>query len=578
MNIIKPILRKVVQPLVVPVTGLPISGEDSEESWSTYWTTHFISALTVVTTSDTAQTVTATIAGGVGPDGVNFEYSTDSGATWSAGITDADGVLSATGLPEGTIIQWRARLYKGTNFGAYTSVVVSATEATAIRHQTGGVNDTVCWIASDDLATITKNGSNVTSRINDKLGSGHDFTAGTCVWSATNGFTFNGSTHFIQTGTFPYAQPEFIYMVARINSVGLHYFLDGYDASHRMVFGLATTISTINNYMYGGSAANTSVVHKAGIWQILRIQFNKTSSYFKQMLLSSAALSVGTQASNGITIGSQNGGAVNFTNGNVLEAIFRKTADDADTEQKIYNYLYGKYYSILTEGITKIVGGIAFTFDDDGHIPSWVTASNRFYPVCGWKATFALNAKDQATAEAEAANVAILQANESKIANHCINGGINGDDYITANGEQAHYDNLIAPCQVLLETYLNTTDKMFLHSYMNGIYPDLATILFNAGFTQIRWADQNQGTPGSETYYDGSSQQIVSNRLVDYLTDIPAIITALEYARDNNVVIVFNDHAINTGNIPIIEKVITYVLENNMTFYTMDELFPSLFE
>lgn len=38
MNIIKPILRKVVQPLVVPVTGLPISGEDSEESWSSYWT------------------------------------------------------------------------------------------------------------------------------------------------------------------------------------------------------------------------------------------------------------------------------------------------------------------------------------------------------------------------------------------------------------------------------------------------------------------------------------------------------------------------------------------------------------
>lgn len=37
MNIIKPILRKVVHPLVVPVTGLPISGEDSEESWSSYW-------------------------------------------------------------------------------------------------------------------------------------------------------------------------------------------------------------------------------------------------------------------------------------------------------------------------------------------------------------------------------------------------------------------------------------------------------------------------------------------------------------------------------------------------------------
>lgn len=37
MNIIKPILRKVVQPLVVPVTGLPIA-EDGEISWSSYWT------------------------------------------------------------------------------------------------------------------------------------------------------------------------------------------------------------------------------------------------------------------------------------------------------------------------------------------------------------------------------------------------------------------------------------------------------------------------------------------------------------------------------------------------------------
>lgn len=88
--------------------------------------TNYISALSVLTTSDTTQTITATIVG-TDYDGVSFEYSDDGGATWSAGITDADGVLNQTGLTAGTDYTWRARLYKGVVYGDYVTAESSRT-------------------------------------------------------------------------------------------------------------------------------------------------------------------------------------------------------------------------------------------------------------------------------------------------------------------------------------------------------------------------------------------------------------------------------------------------------------------
>lgn len=107
--------------------GIGISPVFKKKSGSGgYWTTRYISALSVATTSASTQTVTATIVG-TGYDGVSFEYSTDNGATWSAGIIDADGVLSQTGLISNTTYFWRARLYKGTNYGNYSIVDYATT-------------------------------------------------------------------------------------------------------------------------------------------------------------------------------------------------------------------------------------------------------------------------------------------------------------------------------------------------------------------------------------------------------------------------------------------------------------------
>lgn len=97
--------------------GLNIS---STFSWKSYWKTRFISALSVLTTSDTTQTITATIVG-TGYDGVSYEYSTD-GINYSVKGTAAGGTYNVTGLTADTLYYWRARLYKETNFGNYSSI------------------------------------------------------------------------------------------------------------------------------------------------------------------------------------------------------------------------------------------------------------------------------------------------------------------------------------------------------------------------------------------------------------------------------------------------------------------------
>jgi hypothetical protein len=111
-------------------------------SWSSYWTTRYISALSVVTTSDTTQTITATIVG-TGFDGVSFEYSIDGGVSWSVKGTTVDGILLAIGLTAGTFYQWRARLYKGSNYSPYSNVSGQPTAAILLKDLFTGADDTL---------------------------------------------------------------------------------------------------------------------------------------------------------------------------------------------------------------------------------------------------------------------------------------------------------------------------------------------------------------------------------------------------------------------------------------------------
>lgn len=124
----------------MPGIGIGVSKhlKKSSISWSTYWATRYISALSVLTTSDTEQTVTATIVG-TGHDGVEWEYSIDEMVTWNVYGQTATGSLNATGLTNETFYYWRARLYKGSNYGSYSPIDFSFTN---IWFLSGGIDKT----------------------------------------------------------------------------------------------------------------------------------------------------------------------------------------------------------------------------------------------------------------------------------------------------------------------------------------------------------------------------------------------------------------------------------------------------
>lgn len=106
-------------------------GQDID--WSSYWSVRYISSLSVVTTSPSTQTVTATIVG-TGFDSCSFEYSTDYGVTWIVAGNAVNGIYSATGLISSTRYDWRARLFKGSHYSAYSNIdyAVTSTHANLI--------------------------------------------------------------------------------------------------------------------------------------------------------------------------------------------------------------------------------------------------------------------------------------------------------------------------------------------------------------------------------------------------------------------------------------------------------------
>ena len=193
------------------IFGLSEGGSHAGVLLSTYWLTRYISALSVTNTSDTTQTVTATIVGS-GHDGVSFEYSTDSGVNWSAGITDADGILNQTGLTAGTNYTWRARLYKGTNFGSYSSTVnatpvIGLTNYYAAKANLDAGNSAIYGITFIGDSITQGQYLGTAAQIRDNCFSGlirnyFEGKYGYCGYGAMPMYHYSGVAQFVFTGTW----------------------------------------------------------------------------------------------------------------------------------------------------------------------------------------------------------------------------------------------------------------------------------------------------------------------------------------------------------------------------------------
>lgn len=176
--------------------------------------------------------------------------------------------------------------------------------------------------------------------------SGTTFTASTGeVWTLNGGATivtrsclyFDGSNDYLKSAAFSYSQPESVYFVgSQVTWTLTDYILEGFGSSNRR--GVTQQLTTPGLSIYGGSsvvAENAGLATKAG--GVVSAVFNGASSLLRINRGIATTGSPGTNASNGLTLGSSYDGA-NNANITVSELILRSAADATATQDAFILY------------------------------------------------------------------------------------------------------------------------------------------------------------------------------------------------------------------------------------------------
>ena len=256
--------------------------------------------------------------------------------------------------------------------------------------------------------------------------------------------------------------------------------------------------------------------------------------------------------------------------------------------KEIFSFATNKTDNNLNKILTytndfRVTAGICISMDDVHRIDTWITADYLFKNMYRWKMTGSLDLKDDATANTYKVRILAMAGRGHGFENHTLTQP-NGDDYIATFGEQAYYDDQIAPNAARMTSILGITPKVFMYAYTAGNYPILNNICFNAGYTGVR--PSNQTIP-PVTYYDGDSQVLMSNAISYWFSDAnghQGLLDAIDYARAHNKILLIHGHNFavaegspNDMSHSFLEDVLKKACDNNMTFYTIDELLPTLF-
>lgn len=202
--------------------------------------------------------------------------------------------------------------------------------------------NTVAWY--DYLIGVTKDGSNLVSKWEDKLGSGHDLLQATGsyqpLWSNT-GIQFDGIDDYLKTVPFTFNQPEFVYIVFKQNThSNLDYVLDGNTVAS-LAFQQVTPSPDLKVYAGVLSPADSNLT--LNTYGIARILANGASSKFQINDNTAWTGDLGANNMGAITLATRGDALANFGHICIKEAIFRKVADGSTDETNIYNYLARKY-------------------------------------------------------------------------------------------------------------------------------------------------------------------------------------------------------------------------------------------
>lgn len=201
------------------------------------------------------------------------------------------------------------------------------------------------YMIGDGSSTyMTKNASDFVSNWKDLSGNSHDLLQATGTKQPlyqSAGILFDGVDNFLKTAAFTWNQPEMIYAVLKQITWNDRILWDG-NSQDTMYLSQHTATPKVNIYA-GSYLASDNANLAVGTFAVVRALYNGANSSLQINDTKATAGNVGALNAGGFTLANR-GSVTNFyTNIQVKEIILRKTADDAATQQAIYNYLKAKY-------------------------------------------------------------------------------------------------------------------------------------------------------------------------------------------------------------------------------------------
>ncbi len=200
--------------------------------------------------------------------------------------------------------------------------------------------NTVGWYLADNLATITKDGSDFVSQWNDYLAGGNNLlqAAGTNqpLWVSPGTIRFDGVDNFLKCVAFTYNQPEEIWLICKLVSYTyVDYLFDGNTVNKGVIYQDSVP-NTLKAYAGTSSAANANL--SINTWGVIRVLFSGAASEFKIDATATVTGNFGASNMGGFTLGST-ATPSNYGTIEVKEVILRKIADTASDITLIYDYL-----------------------------------------------------------------------------------------------------------------------------------------------------------------------------------------------------------------------------------------------
>lgn len=245
---------------------------------------------------------------------------------------------------------------------------------------------------------------------------------------------------------------------------------------------------------------------------------------------------------------------------------------------------------------TDRIAGVCLTLDDTWYHASWVTADATL-KAYGWKASFAItttptNDADEDTTEitAAATNLNKLIVAGHELSNHSLRHKSFAYYTLTEGYTRQQYlDNMILSQQGLINSVVGYDPPSYIYCSWTGTDSLMSAMILNEGFETVRYGTEYYPLDFDTICYDSTSQIVTAWLLDPYTEEVftdEQIIAVLDYARDNNKIVVFCGHKIVTeltaNSLQVLlsrmQMICQYVLDNEMFFYRLSDLKPEIFE